>query len=64
MVLPISDTLQRKTFAEHCSKGYVLGTSLEHYRAWIIWKKDSRRTRVSATIFHKHKYISNPSVTP
>ena len=53
---------RRKTFAEHCSKGYVLGTSFEHYRAWIIWMKDTRRTRVSTTVFHKHKYISNPSV--
>ena len=25
---------RRKTFAEHCSKGYVLGTSFEHYFAW------------------------------
>ena len=24
---------RRKTFSEHCSKGYVLGTSFEHYRA-------------------------------
>ena len=46
---------RRKTFAEHCIKGYVLGTSFEHYRAWIIWMKDPRRTRVSATVFHKHK---------
>ena len=26
--------------------------------------KDTRCTRVSATVFHKHKYISNPLVTP
>ena len=25
---------------------------------------DTRATRVSATIFHKHKYISTPPVTP
>ena len=24
----------RKTFSEHCSKVYVLGTSFEHYHAW------------------------------
>ena len=25
---------------------------------------NTRATRVSATVFHKHKYISNPNVTP
>ena len=54
---------RRKTFAEHCRKGYVLGTSFEHYRCWSMWMKASRATRISATVFHKHKYISNPTVT-
>ena len=26
--------------------------------------KDTRATRVSGTVFHKHKYISAPAVTP
>ena len=26
--------------------------------------KDTRATIISATVFHKHKYITNPSVTP
>ena len=26
--------------------------------------KNTRSLRVSATVFHKHKYISNPDVTP
>ena len=55
---------RRGPFAEHCSKGYVLGTDFLHYRAWTIWMKDTRATRISATTFHKHKYITNPSVTP
>ena len=55
---------QRKTFAEHCRKVYVLGTSFEHYRAWKFWMLNTRATRVSATVFHKHKYISNPNVAP
>ena len=25
---------------------------------------NTRETRISATVFHKHKYISNPTVTP
>ena len=55
---------RRKTFAEHCKKGFVLGTSCEHYRAWTIWMNETRATRVSGTVFHKHKYISAPAVTP
>ena len=65
MVMLAHDNLKRRSiFAEHCSKGYVLGTDFLHYRAWTIWMKDTRATRISATTFHKHKYITNPSVTP
>ena len=55
---------RRKTFAAQCRKGYVLGTSFEHYRAWKIWMINTRATRVPATVFHKHKYLSNPTATP
>jgi len=55
---------QQKSFAEHCKKGFVLGTSFEHYRAWTMWMKDTRATQVYGTVFHKHKYISTPAVTP
>merc|ERR1712051_844018 len=56
--------LRRWTFAEHCKKRHVIGTSFEHYRAWIIWMTDTQATRVSETVFHKHKYITTPAVTP
>ena len=55
---------RRKTFAKHCSKGHVLGTSFEHYRAWEMWMTKTMATRVSGKVFHKHKYITNPDVTP
>ena len=55
---------RRGTFAEHCSKGFVLGTAFEHYHSWIMWTKDTRATRISATVFHNHKYITNPDITP
>ena len=29
-----------------------------------MWMKDTRAMRISATIFLKHKYITNPEVTP
>ena len=29
-----------------------------------MWMTNTRSLRISATVFHKHKYISNPNVTP
>ena len=55
---------RRNTFAEHCRKGNVLGSPFEHYRAWTFWMLNTRAARVSSTVFHKHKYISNPNVIP
>eukprot|EP00804_Cyclotella_cryptica_P004233 CCRYP_014564-RA/>CCRYP_014564-RA protein AED:0.42 eAED:0.42 QI:0/0/0/1/0/0/3/0/425 len=45
----------RKTFVQHCTKGYVIGISYEHYRCWKVWTPSSRTTRISATVFFKHK---------
>ena len=55
---------RQKTFAAHCRKGYNIGASFKHYQAWKIWMINTRATRVSATVFHKHKYLSNPTATP
>ena len=55
---------KRRSFAQHCSKGWVLETSPEHYRCWKVWTKNTRTTRISGTMFFKHKYITNPTVTP
>jgi hypothetical protein len=55
---------KHQTFAEHCSKAFVLGTSTEHYRCWKFWTVSMPATRVSGTAFFKHKYLTNPSVTP
>eukprot|EP00804_Cyclotella_cryptica_P023928 CCRYP_010044-RA/>CCRYP_010044-RA protein AED:0.06 eAED:0.07 QI:0/0/0/1/1/1/3/0/1072 len=55
---------RRKTYAQHCSRGWIIGTSTEHYRCWKIWSPTTRSTRIAATVFFKHKYITNPSVTP
>jgi hypothetical protein len=53
-----------RTFAEHCSKAFVLGTSTEHYRCWKFWMVSTRATHISGTAFFKHRYLTNPSVTP
>ena len=54
----------RKTFTQHCSKGWVLGTLPEYYRCWTVWSKDTRAMRVTGRVFFKHKYLTNPHVTP
>ena len=55
---------RRKSWAKHGKKGYVIGTSREHYRCYKTWIKETRATRVSGTVFFKHKYLTNPTVTP
>jgi hypothetical protein len=54
----------RRTYAEHPRKAFVLGTSIEHYRCWKFWSIDTRSTWVSGAAFFKHKYITNPAVSP
>ena len=65
METPVHEKPKRRgTFAEHCSIGYVLGTAFENYCLLKMWMKATRATQISATVFHKHKYITNPGVTP
>jgi hypothetical protein len=42
----------------------VLGTSTEHYQCWKLWTVSTQATCISGTAFFKHKYLTNPSVTP
>jgi hypothetical protein len=53
----------RETFAPHSVSGFNVGTSLEHYRCYNIWVKDTRSVRVGNTIFFKHKYLTMPTLT-
>jgi len=43
--------------------GWYVGTSHEHYRAHIIHVKATNSDRISETVFFKHKYLTNPTVT-
>ncbi len=54
----------QRTYAEHCRKAFVLGTSTEHYQCWKFWSNNTRSTCVWGAAFFKHKYIINPAVTP
>ena len=55
---------RRKTFAQHCSKGFVISSSPEHYRCWNLCTTITKATIVSGTVFFKHNYITNPETTP
>ena len=55
---------RRKTFGEHSEDGFYLKTSEEHYRTHVIFCKKTRAKRLADTVFFKHKYITQPTVTP
>ncbi|MBM5801495.1 MAG: hypothetical protein FJ077_11840 [Cyanobacteria bacterium K_DeepCast_35m_m2_023] len=54
---------RRGTWAEHSTDGWYIGTSTEHYRCHRIYVKQTRSERISDTVFFKHKYITQPTVT-
>jgi hypothetical protein len=53
-----------RTYAEHCTNAFVLGTSTKHYQCWKFWTPTTCATCISGAAFFKHKYLTNPSVTP
>ena len=55
---------RRGTWAEHSTDGWYIGTLMEHYRCHRIYVKKTRSERISDTVFFKHKYITQPTVTP
>jgi hypothetical protein len=50
--------------SEHSSDGWYIGIAPEHYRCHSIFVKATRSIRTSDTVFFKHKYITQPTVTP
>ena len=55
---------KRPTWGAHIKKGYHSGNSWEHYRCHEVWVQETRNVRVGQTVFFKHKYLTQPSVTP
>ncbi len=55
---------RRKTWGEHSSDGWHLSSSSDHYRSWWVFVKATRAKRITDTVFFKHKYITQPTVTP
>ena len=54
---------RRGTWAEHTTDGWYLETSKEHYRCHKVHVKRTNSERVTDTVFFKHRYITQPSVT-
>ena len=55
---------RRKSWAKHAADGWYLGVSLKHYRCHRVWNKETQAERISDTVFFKHKYITQPTLTP
>ena len=52
------------TWAENSIDGWYLCTSTEHYRCHVVHLKKTRSERITDTVWFKHKYITQPNVTP
>ena len=57
------DADKRRSWSPHTADGWYLGTSPDHYRSHVIHVKCTKADRVSETVFFKHKYLMNPTVT-
>ncbi len=52
------------TWAENSIHGWYTQTSPKHYRCHVIYTKNMKSMRISDTVWFKHKYITQPTVTP
>ena len=55
---------RRTSWGKHASQGWYLGAALQHYRCHRVWNKETKAERISDTVFFKHKYITQPTLTP
>ena len=55
---------RRQSWEERSLDGWYIGTSLDHYRCHRVYVKNTRDERISNTINFKHRYITQPTVTP
>jgi hypothetical protein len=44
--------------------GFSLRTSMEHHWCFRVYITRTRATRISDTVFFKHQYITNPTISP
>jgi hypothetical protein len=55
---------QQGTWAANTINGWYLQTSPEHYQCHQIYVKKTKSERISDTVFFKHRYLTQPTVTP
>ena len=55
---------KRRTWDTHSCDGWNVGTAMDHHRCFRVWIKNTRAERVTHTVFKKHKYLTNPEITP
>jgi hypothetical protein len=55
---------KRGSWAFNSIDGWYLRTSPEHYQCHVIYVKKTRSERISDTVHFKHKYITQPTLTP
>ncbi len=53
-----------RTWDPRADAGFSLGTSMQHHQCFWVYITKTWATRISDTVFFKHQYITNPSVTP
>jgi hypothetical protein len=68
---PLGCAIQARVKPEDCrtwdtqsDTGFSLGTSMEHHRCFRLYITRTRATRISDTVFFKHQYITNPTISP
>jgi hypothetical protein len=54
----------RRTWDTQLDAGFSLGTSMQHHQCFWVYITKTRATRISNTVFFKHQYITNPTVSP
>jgi hypothetical protein len=55
---------KRGTWAENAIDSWYIQTSPEHYRCHIIYTKRTNSIRILDMVWFKHKYITQPTLTP
>jgi hypothetical protein len=53
-----------RTWDTRSDMGFSLGTSMEHHRCFWVYITRTRATQIGDTVFFKHQYITNPTVSP
>ena len=54
---------RQKTWGEHSNNGWYIGTLPKHYRCHQIWNQKTKAERISDTVFFKHKYLTQPTLS-